>query len=409
MKKLNLKTFFKKFNNTITLNRLVDVLLNKDIENKNPEDLTPHFPAIDKVQDPKDRAGALISHLDTLSPESKIELIDDLKKINNFADKETIKIVKKLLQNKAKYALSVEDETYIVASENDVDLIINIYISNTNILYEADILASFYKKKNWIQYEAVSDETINNESSSNVSSVTGDDELLAIELGLALKETLSDETDPVESIFNIFKYENIDFLYIQNSKDEKEDMYVAFIRDINIVMISGKGNKEKLFTIAECYMRMGFSINIDPQILAYDLSKFKVKDNNSKSGNESLYPLNNSKNLKNWKMKNIELINIVSRDVLNLRLKTNLEHNGMSQMWDFLETLGEIKNLLGYSVNKISLNIEINDSNGEKGFEKINLNINEKTSNLNLLYPSHRVTYQILKDVEVCLGFIEDK
>ena len=409
MKKLNLKTFFKKFNNTITLNRLVDVSLNKDIENKSPEDLTPHFPAIDKVQDPKDRAGALTSHLDVLSPESKIELIDDLKKINNFADKETVKIVKNLLQNKAKYSLSTEDEAYIVASENDMDLIINIYISNINILDEANMLASFYKKKNWIQYEAVSDDTINNESSSSVSSVTGDDELLAIELSLALKETFNDETDPVETIFNIFKYENINFLYIQNSKDEKEDMYVAFIRDINIVMISGKGNKEKLFTIAECYMRMGFSINIDPQILAYDLSKFKVKDNNSKAGNESLYPLNNSKNLKNWKMKNIELINIVSRDVLNLRLKTNLEHNGMSQMWDFLETLGEIKNLLGYNTNKISLNIEINDSNSEKGFEKINLNISEKTSNLNLLYASHRVIYQILKDAEVCLGFIEDK
>ena len=397
MKKLNLKSFFKKVNSSTALNRLVDSI-NDKLKVADNEDTTPHFPTIDKVEDPKDRAKTLMSHLELLSPENKISLIEDLKKINNFANKETIKIVKILLQNKTKYTFSTGDESYIIASEDDIDLIINIYIAKSDILDEADIISSFYKKKNWTHYEALSKDIINNES---------DNELLAIELGLALKETLNNDTEIVEHDFKIFEYDNINFLFIKNDKDEKENICLAFIKDINMIMISGRGDKEKLFTIAECYARMVFSIDIDPKVLAYDLSQFKIKDVSSKSGNENLYPLNNSNNLKNWKIKNVELTNIISRDVLIIKLKTNLEHNGMTQMWSFLESLGQIKDLMGYEMKKLSIIIEINNSNSEKGFEKINLNINEKTSNLNMLYPSHRIIYQILKDAEICLGFVE--
>ena len=389
MKKLNLKTFFKKFNNTIALNRLPHCV--------------PNFPAIDKVQDPKDRAKALMEHLEILSPENKIALMTDLKKIYHYYDKETVKIIKKLLQNKIKYIFSTEDQAYITASENDIDLIINIYVSKQEMLEEANIISSFYKKKSSIYYDATSDNTIIRSESDE------ENELLAIELSQALKETLNDNTEIVEHAFKIFKYENIDFLYIQNSKNEKEDICVAFIKEISIIMISAKGNKEKLFTIVECYARIVFGININPLVLAYDLSAFKIKNANSKSGNHSLYPLINSNNLKNWKIKNIELTNIISLDILSLKLKTNLEHNGMSQMWSFLEMLGDIKNLLGYSTNKISMLIEINDTYTEKGFEKVNLNLSEKTSSLNLLYPSHRKIYKILLDAQICIGFVEEK
>lgn len=425
MKKLNTKSFFKKLKSVDSMNRLMTKVYREytgiDQVNNNSNlkedtvnthvDVPPYFPNVDEMKDDKSRASILTDHLLGIDPEFRLVFIDYLRIVNNIADNESIKIIEELAKDKVKYEISGDDKAYVLASENNIDKAFNYYTACANIINDTSIIREFYKKNNWTRYEAKSskekDDTNQNVNDGEENKNDSDDsfDLLSIELNNSFTETLRDDINNVDIETTIYDYNNMHLAYIRNNKDEAASLYLVYIPEISEVMIKGKskqGKAELLFTITESYMRMAHYIHISPMTIAYDASPFKSKGDN-------IAPMRHNIMLKSWQVKSIELINLVSAQSLAIKLPPSIEHSGMIQMWQFLQTLGNIKELNNYEVNKISIIMEINDGNVNKGYDRLTININKNGANLNMLYPTHRKAYQILLASDISLGFVAEK
>ncbi len=421
MKKLNTKSFFKKIKSTDSMNRLITKVyreftkdLAKNLSTRNGttkivdaanseivSDVPPYFPNVDDLKDDKSRATLLSDHLMGIDTEFRLVFIDYLRIANNIIDNESIKIIEELAKDKIKYNMSDEDKAYIMASENNIDKIFNYYIACPNIIDDTATIREFYKKNNWTRYEAKAskekDETI-------VTSIGSYDslDLLSIELNNNFTETLRDDINNIDIETTIYNYNNMHLSCIKDIKNDEELFYIVYIPEINEAMIKGKGQAELLFTITESYMRMAHYININPLTISYDASPFKHKGDN-------MAPMRHNIMLKSWQVKSIELINLQSAQSLAFKLPPSIEYSGMIQMWQFLQTLGNIKELNNYEVNKISIIMEVNDGNANKGYDRLTININKNGANLNMLYPTHRKAYQILLTSDISLGFVAEK
>ncbi len=429
MKKLNLKSLFKKINSSTALNRLIDADLNK---NKKEEDLTPHFPEIENIKNEKEKIKVLLDHIKNINSISRPRLIEHLKTVNTLNNKVSMGIIDTLSKDTSRYKIDNESQAWILSAENNIDKIIyynvacrkdtidadiiNITEIDTenidtehSILQDALAITEFYEKNNWTRYE------------TRGVPVVSEHELLAIELYAIYQSTLSDDTNTADIYIKCLNYKDLFLCKIKDNTNEKNNIYLAFIPEINEVILKCEGawnsnisNKTEFnFSVAETYMRISHKININPLVIRYDTTQFKVKANSkgitNNNSDQNMYPITNQVHLKSWQVKTIDLVNIQSAQSLSIKLKIGVEHVGMSQLWMFLSTLGDIKDLYGYNVNKINIIMEVNDSHTEKGYDKISITINEKNANLNMMIHSHQKAYKILLSSGVSLGYIEAK
>ena len=433
MKKLNLKSLFRKVSSSTALNRLIDFINNKikvdssinnytntisdqtiDISlNQEKRNIIPHFPEIENIKDEKEKVKVLMEHIKNIDPEHKLILIENLKKINTLNNKVYIDIIEALSKDTARYKIDNESKAWILSSETFIDKAIYYFLScdysaldAVDIVSDAITIGGFYDKNNWIRYETKGLKMVN------------DNELLEIELSAIYQGTLSDDTTLTDINIRCIDYDNMCLCKIQDNTNEKNNFYIAFIPEINEIILkcegvwnSNIGNKTELnFSIAETYMRIAHKININPLVIRYDTSQFKVNNNqikNNSNNDQNMHPIANQLDLKSWQVKTIELANIQSAQSLSIKLKVGIEYVGMSQLWMFFSTLGDIKDLHCYNVNKINIIMEVNDSKAEKGYDKISITINEKNTNLNMMILSHQKAYKILLDSDVSLGFVE--
>ena len=448
MKKLNTKSFFKKIKSVDSMNRLLTKVYrefiiasqkekninNTTLSTKNKEDklveitnieilvdVPPYFPNVDDIKDDKQRVSLFTNHLLGIDPEFRLVFIDYLRIINNIIDNESIKIIEELAKDKVKYELSGDDKAYVLASENNIDKAFNYYTACANIINDTVVIREFYKKNNWTRYEAKSSKEKDNEKEKLTKNIIENNEsqykqiekerlniddsldLLSIELNNSFTETLRDDINNIDIETTIYNYNDMHLAYIRDNKDEVASLYIVYIPEIDEVMIKGKsrqGKAELLFTLAESYMRMAHYININPLTISYDAIPFKLKGDN-------MAPIKHNIMLKSWQVKSVELINLQSAQSFSVKLPPSIEYSGMIQMWQFLQTLGNVKDLNNYEVNKISIVMEINDVNANKGYDRLNININKNGANLNMLYPTHRKAYQILLASDISLGFVE--
>lgn len=382
MRKLNLRAFCRKVGTTNALNRLL-------ISIAQDENLDYFFPAIEKGLKPKDKVELLIDHIKNLAPEIRIELIERITTIYNVIDKESVAMAKGII---GQYTISNDNLGHVIASENDIDFMIQLSIASIELIYDLSLLSECFKKKNWKNY--------NVEKLDNKIILPNDYELPGLELQKALGETLNTDESQEEYIVNVLHNpyhdipgkatEIVKIIALVNTTESKNNYYVAYIPEFNKVIISGKGDNEKLYTIAESAMRIIYGLDTSAEGDYIDLSPFKVKADDK-------HPLKSVAGIKNWKIKGIEIINEASLEILNIKLKPQIAKSGMTQMWEFFASFGNIRDINAYGVVKLTLIFETNNIGETKSFERVPVTLNRNNIDLNLLHYNHRNIWNMLR------------
>lgn len=341
----------------------------------------------------------------SLPPENKIEIEEELALIASVSSKYTPFILSPILRDRNVPAVTQ------LECESDHDKVLYHYMFNREVFDDMLFFHDFYASRGYMLYEA-----------GTVDLTAADlaiTELKKEFTRIANKDDNATECDMEHKVLDGLLYLTATFdgvPILEAKKDaetgeldksatrrKKEVVKIVYLPSDKEVLISFTGGKYEKLIFLDTFLRIVCKSGYDGKIESFDLTSFSNQE-------FDFSKTNNGVPILTWKVKAVTLAfggNEKQKKKMKLMIPSTPQEHGMAPLRTTLDEIGILSDIKEYKVENVSLSFSFTHKEKADKSVQVACSLSRTKSSLCPLFPYDRLARTLLKQAHIEQGFVE--